>query len=36
MKKNSVLLILAAVTVLGAAFGYKVYTIRRTMAAMAE
>ncbi len=35
MKKNSLLLILTAVTVLGAAFGYKVYTIRRTMAAMA-
>ena len=35
MKKSSVLLILAAVVVLGAIFGYKVYTIRRTMAAMA-
>ncbi len=35
MKKSSLLLILAAVAVLGAVFGYKGYTIRRTMAAMA-
>lgn len=35
MKKSSILLILAALVVLGVLFGYKFYTIRRTMAAMA-
>lgn len=35
MKKSSLFLVLAAVVTLGAIFGYKVFTIRRTMAAMA-
>lgn len=35
MKKSSLFLILAAVLVLGAIFGYKIYTIRQAMAAMA-